>query len=139
MSIATRFANWPSDLVALKWLGEEIALAIHREQLVEHGGADGIRDPGLLQSALSRPQNLAAYSEPDAVALAAAYAFGIACNHPFTDGNKRTAALSALLFLRWNGVQFTISEAELVVMTLALAAGELTEEQVADWFRHHLT
>ena len=120
------------------WVGEDTVLALHREQLVEHGGADGLRDRGLLQSALGRPQNLAAYGEPDVAALAAAYAFGIARNHPFADGNKRSAALSALLFLRLNAVGFTIGEAELVVMVLALAAGELSEDDVAAWFRERL-
>jgi death on curing protein len=122
-----------------KWLREEVVLALHEEQLAEHGGAAGIRDLGLLQSALARPENLAAYGDPDAPALAAAYAFGIARNHPFTDGNKRTAAVSALLFLFHNGIGFQIGQAELVVMTLALAAGELTEDEVAAWLRDRLT
>ena len=122
-----------------RWLREETVLALHEEQLTEHGGAAGVRDIGLLQSALARPENLAAYGDPDAAALAAAYAFGIARNHPFTDGNKRTAAVSALLFLVHNGIGFQIGEAELVVMTLALAAGELTEDEVAAWLRDRLT
>ena len=121
-----------------RWLREETVLALHEEQLTEHGGAEGVRDIGLLQSALARPENLAVYGDPDAAALAAAYAFGIARNHPFTDGNKRTAAVSALLFLVHNGIGFQIGEAELVVMTLALAAGELTEDEVAAWLRDHL-
>ena len=118
---------------------EETVLALHEEQLTEHGGAAGVRDIGLLQSALARPENLAAYGDPDAEALAAAYAFGIARNHPFTDGNKRTDAVSALLLLVHNGIGFQIGEAELVVMTLALAAGELTEDEVAAWLRDRLT
>ena len=122
-----------------RWLREETVLALHEEQLTEHGGAAGVRDIGLLQSALARPENLAAYGDPDAAALAAAYAFGIARNHPFTDGNKRTAAVSALLLLVHNGIGFQIGEAELVVMTLALAAGELTEDEVAAWLRDRLT
>ena len=121
-----------------RWLRERTVLALHEEQLTEHGGAEGVRDIGLLQSALARPENLAVYGDPDAAALAAAYAFGIARNHPFTDGNKRTAAVSALLFLVHNGIGFQIGEAELVVMTLALAAGELTEDEVAAWLRDHL-
>lgn len=121
-----------------RWLREDVVLALHEEQLAEHGGAAGIRDSGLLQSALARPVNLAAYGEPDAAALAAAHAFGIARNHPFIDGNKRTAAVSALLFLAQNGISWEIGEAELVVMTLALAAGELTEVEVASWLRDHL-
>lgn len=120
------------------WLREEVVLAAHDEQLAEHGGASGVRDLGLLQSALARPQNLCAHGEPDAAALAAAYAYGIARNHPFADGNKRTAAVAALVFLDHNKVGFDIGEAELVVMVLALAAGELSEEAVADWFRDRL-
>lgn len=124
-------SNW-------RWLREDIVRALHEEQLSEHGGAAGVRDLGLLQSALARPENLAAYGDPDAAALAAAYAFGIARNHPFIDGNKRTAAVSALLFLVINGIVWRISEAELVVMTLALAAGELTEDEIAAWLRDRL-
>ena len=121
------------------WLREDVVLAMHTEQLTEHGGPQGIRDQGLLQSALARPRNLCGYGNPDACDLAAAYAYGIAKNHPFTDGNKRTAALAALLFLVLNNVAFDISEAALVVMTLDLAAGLLTEQDVAAWFRDHLT
>jgi death on curing protein len=120
------------------WVREDTIYAVHDEQLAEHGGAQGVRDPGLLLSALARPENLAAYGKPVAADLAAAYAFGIARNHPFTDGNKRTAALTALLFLIDNGVEFSITEPELVVMVLALAAGELAEDQVAAWFRDHI-
>ena len=120
------------------WVREEIVRALHDEQLSEHGGAEGIRDPGLLRSALARPENLAAYDDPDAAALAASYAFGIARNHPFTDGNKRTAAVTALLFLHENGIDWDITEPELVVMTLALAAGELGEGAVAAWFRDRI-
>ena len=121
-----------------KWVREDVVLAVHDEQLAEHGGAAGVRDLGLLQSALARPENLAAYGKPDAAALASAYAFGIARNHPFTDGNKRTAAVTALLFLVNNGIEFQIGEAELVVMILALAAGELTEMETAGWLRDRL-
>lgn len=121
------------------WLREDVILAIHEEQLAEHGGLAGIRDLGLLQSALARPQNLAAYGTPDAASVAAAYAFGIARNHPFADGNKRTAALAGLLFLAVNGVAFDIGEAELVVMVLALAAGDMDEDAVAEWFRARLS
>src|SRR5690606_20754467 len=116
----------------------DVVLALHDEQLAEHGGMAGIRDLGLLKSALARPLNLAAYGEPDAASLAAAYAFGIARNHPFADGNKRTAAVTALLFLDLNGIGFSIGEAELVIMVLALAAGELGEDEVAAWFRQRL-
>lgn len=117
---------------------EDVVLALHDEQLAEHGGGQGLRDHGLLQSALARPENLASYGDPDAAALAASYAFGIARNHPFVDGNKRTAAVTALLFLALNGRRFDITEPELVVMVLALAAGELTEDEVAAWFRDRI-
>src|SRR5687767_6543231 len=110
------------------WVHGDVVLALHDEQLAEHGGAAGTRDLGLFESALARPLNLVAHGDPDAAALAAAYAFGIARNHPFADGNKRTAAVTALVFLDLNDVGFNISEAELVVMTLALAAGELDED-----------
>ncbi|HWK67888.1 MAG TPA: type II toxin-antitoxin system death-on-curing family toxin [Rhizobiaceae bacterium] len=125
-------------MAAWQWLREDVVLALHDEQLAEHGGMAGIRDAGLLKSALARPLNLAGYGEPDAASLAAAYAFGIARNHPFADGNKRTAAVAALLFLGLNGLAVRISEAELVVMVLALAAGELGEDEVAAWFRQRL-
>lgn len=114
---------------------EDVVLALHDEQLAEHGGGQGLRDAGLLQSALARPENLASYADPDAAALAASYAFGIARNHPFVDGNKRIAAVTALLFLALNDRQFEISEPELVVMALALAVGELAEDELAAWFR----
>lgn len=121
------------------WVDGDVVLALHDEQLAEHGGATGARDLGLLESALARPLNLAAYGQPDVAELAAAYAFGIARNHPFVDGNKRTAAVTAIVFLELNGAAHTIGEAELVVMILALAAGELTEDEVAGWFRDRLT
>ena len=120
------------------WIAEEVALAIHREQIAEHGGGLGTRDIGLLKSALARPQNPAAYGEPDAAALAASYAFGLARNHPFVDGNKRTAAVVSEAFLNLNGVELRVTDAELVVTFLALAAGELREEDVASWFREHI-
>jgi death-on-curing protein len=121
-----------------RWVRDGVVLALHDEQLAEHGGATGLRDIGLLESALARPVNLAAYGEPDAAALASSYAFGIARNHPFADGNKRTAAVTALLFLSLNGMEFTITEPELVVATLALAAGELAEDELAAWFRDRI-
>lgn len=121
-----------------EWVAEDVVLALHYEQLSEHGGPPGIRDIGLMRSALARPENLALYGSPDAASLAAAYAFGIARNHPFADGNKRTAAVISLLFLQINGIAWDISEPELVVMAQALAAGELSEEEVANWFRDHL-
>ena len=120
------------------WIATEVALAAHAEQLAEHGGGDGIRDSGMLDSAMARPQNLAQYGEPDAAALAAAYAFGIARNPPFTDGNKRTAAVVSETFLMLNGYALGATDAELVVAFVALAAGELGEDELADWFRQHL-
>ncbi|MBO9499765.1 MAG: type II toxin-antitoxin system death-on-curing family toxin [Novosphingobium sp.] len=120
------------------WIATEVALAAHAEQLSEHGGADGVRDAGALESAMMRPRNLFEYGETDAAALAAAYAYGIARNHPFADGNKRTAAVVAETFLMLNGHALGASDAELVVAVLALAAGELSEEELADWFRGHL-
>ncbi len=120
------------------WIATEVALAAHAEQLAEHGGGDGIRDSGMLDSAMARPQNLAQYGDPDAAALAAAYAFGIARNHPFTDGNKRTAAVVSETFLMLNGYALGATDAEVVVAFVALAAGELGEDELADWFRQHL-
>ena len=117
------------------WVSAEVALAAHLEQIAEHGGAEGVRDAGLLDSAMARPRNLADYGAPDAAALAAAYAFGIARNHPFTDGNKRTAAVVSETFLGLNGYRLTASDAELVVAFVALAAGELAEDELTDWFR----
>lgn len=116
-----------------------MALAAHREQLAEHGGADGVRDTGLFESAMSRPQNLAAYGEPDAAALTASYAFGLARNHPFIDGNKRTAAVVSEAFLILNGYSIAASDAEVVVTFLALAAGELGEDELADWLRERIS
>ena len=117
------------------WIGAEVAAAIHAEQLAEHGGGEGVRDIGLLESAIARPQNLSGYGTPDIASLAAAYAYGIARNHPFVDGNKRTAAVVAETFLMLNGYILGASDAELVVAILALAAGDLPEEELADWFR----
>jgi len=120
------------------WVVTAVAAEAHREQLIEHGGGHGVRNAGLLDSAMARPQHLAAYGEPDAAALAAAYAYGIARNHPFVDGNKRTAAVVSETFLMLNGQTLAASDAELVVAYLALAAGEISEEEMADWFRLHL-
>jgi death on curing protein len=124
--------------VAWKWISSAVAVALHDEQLAQHGGGAGARDLGLLESALARAQNLVAYGDPDAAALAAAYAYGIARNHPFIDGNKRTAAVVSLTFLLVNSVPWDIPEADVVVTFLALAAGELSQEQLADWFRGHI-
>jgi death-on-curing protein len=120
------------------WIASETALAAHAEQLAEHGGAEGVRDPGALESAMARARNQASYGEADAATLAAAYAYGIARNHPFTDGNKRTAAVVSETFLALNGYSLNANDAELVVAFVALAAGDLTEDELADWFRQHL-
>ncbi|HEX8258255.1 MAG TPA: type II toxin-antitoxin system death-on-curing family toxin [Allosphingosinicella sp.] len=108
------------------------------EQIGEHGGGFGIRDLGLFQSAMARPLNLAAYGEPDLAALASAYAYGIARNHPFIDGNKRTAAVVGETFILLNGGRLEVDDAELAVVFLALAAGELSEEALAEWFRERI-
>lgn len=121
------------------WVALDVALAAHLEQLSEHGGGQGVRDERLLDSAMARPQNLLAYGIADAAALAAAYAFGIARNHPFVDGNKRTAVVVSETFLALNGYALGATDAELVVAFLALAAGELSENELADWFRGHLS
>ena len=120
------------------WVALDVALAAHLEQLSEHGGGEGVRNERLLDSAMARAQNLAAYGQPDAAALAAAYAFGIARNHPFVDGNKRTAAVISETFLVLNGFELNATDAELVVAFLSLAAGELSEDELADWFRQHI-
>lgn len=120
------------------WVAPDVALAAHREQLAEHGGGQGVRDKRLLDSAMARAPNLAAYGEPDAAALAATYAYGIARNHPFVDGNKRTAAVVSETFLVLNGFMLEASDAEMVVSFLALASGELSEDELADWFRTRL-
>ena len=120
------------------WVDLKVALAAHEEQLAEHGGASGVRDLNMLESALARPLNLVAYGEPDVAELAASYAFGIAKNHPYVDGNKRTAAVVSETFLVLNGYELTCSDVEMVTTFLALAAGELTVEALADWFRTHI-
>ena len=120
------------------WIATEVALAAHAEQLVEHGGGDGLRDEGMFDSAMARPRNLADDGEPDVAALAAAYAYGIARNHPFVDGNKRTAAVVSETFLMLNGATLNATDAELVVALVALASRELSEDELADWFRQHL-
>ena len=119
------------------WIPRNAILAMHLRQLAEHGGGAGIRDEGLLDSALQRPVNKLAYGEPDLCDLAAAYAFGIARNHPFIDGNKRTALVASFTFLSLNGLRVTASQAENVIQFLALAAGEVEEDTLADWFRRN--
>jgi death-on-curing protein len=120
------------------WIQRRVIIAAHDEQLAEHGGASGIRDVGLLESALARAENLAAYGDPDVAALAAAYGFGIARNHPFIDGNKRAALIATELFLVLNGYELVVGDAECVLTILSLAAGELDEAEFAAWLRQHL-
>ncbi|MDB5603052.1 MAG: doc [Xanthobacteraceae bacterium] len=115
------------------WLPIELVLAIHERQLREHGGPPGVRDLGALESALGRPVNRWAYEAADLAQLAAAYAFGIAKNHPFIDGNKRTALLALVTFLGLNDIDFVADEAEAVVMIRGLAAGEIGEVALARW------
>ena len=120
------------------WLDKRIALALHEELLREHGGLAGVRDEGLLESALARPQNLAAYGDPTLAEMAAAYAFGIARNHPFVDGNKRTALMTAYTFLRTNGLRLIAPEVEAVAVIRDLAAGELGEDELARWIEENM-
>lgn len=121
----------------IEWLSLPLVLAIHDEQLVEHGGSGGIRDMALLESALNRPLNKWNYENAELPELAAAYAFGIARNHPFVDGNKRTSLLALYTFLGINGVDFVVPEADAAAMILALAAGEVSEESLARWIRNN--
>lgn len=123
------------------WITPDITLALHDRQLAEHGGQAGLRDESLLLSALARPQQLLAYGDPspDLCAMAAAYAYGIAKNHPFLDGNKRTAFVVYRLFLKWNGIELNAEKSERYATMLALAAGELTEDNFADWLRENTT
>lgn len=123
----------------MKWLRIDAVLAMHKRQLAEHGGSDGVRDIGLLESAMARPRNIAVY-EPDAdiARLAAAYAFGIAKNHPFIDGNKRTALVACRTFLLLNGYQLTATPTEKYLTFLSLAEGSVSEEELADWLREKI-
>ena len=127
-----------TERIEPEWLSLDLALAIHDRQLAEHGGPTGVRDQGMLESALARPLNQWTYGEDDLCALAAAYAYGIARNHPFADGNKRTAWVFARLFLRLNGQALSFAPREAIDIVLALAAGELSEDELADWFRQRL-
>jgi death on curing protein len=118
-----------------EWLDAAIVLDVHAEQLALFGGADGLCDPGLLESALGRPLNKFAYGETDLAVLAAAYGFGIARNHPFVDGNKRTSFASIIVFLGLNGIDFDVPPEDATAMILCLAAGEVSEESLARWIR----
>lgn len=119
----------------IRWLTHEIVLAAHARSLRDHGGADGVRDEGMLLSAIDRPKNFAAYGEPNVFELAASCGFGLVNNHPFVDGNKRTAFLSAYIFLGLNGQELDADEAETAAITLDLAASVVTEEEFALWLR----
>ncbi|MGE5564158.1 MAG: type II toxin-antitoxin system death-on-curing family toxin [Bacillota bacterium] len=121
-----------------RWIDRSFAIAVHDQQLAIHGGGTGIRDEGLLDSALARPQNLAAYGNPDLPALAASYAFGLARNHPFVDGNKRTALVVCETVIVDNGARLDGSDAELVVLFENLAAGNVTEDELAQWLRERV-
>jgi death on curing protein len=120
-----------------RWLELRIVLDFHAEQLALFGGPDGIRDLGLLESALARPQHKFAYGETDLATLAAAYGFGIARNHPFVDGNKRTALASVIVFLNLNKLDLNAPPEAATAIILALAAGEITEDVLARWLADH--
>ena len=119
------------------WLDPTVAIAIHEAQIAEHGGSAGTRDAGLLESALARPRNLVAYGAPDHADLAAAYGYGIARNHPFVDGNKRSAFVAAELFLALNGFRLVADDSDCVMTMLAVAAGDIDEVKFAAWIRKH--
>jgi len=120
------------------WLDSDALLAAHDEQLAEHGGASGIRDIGMFESALARPKNQAAYGEPDAAALAAAYAFALAKNHPFIDGNKRIALVALESFLVLNGFDLTADDGQATLVILSVAAGSFGEEELTTWIRKNI-
>ncbi len=122
---------------ACVWVDKQLLLLLHDESLAEHGGATGLRDEGLLDSALARPMNLIAYGEPDLAELAASYGVGLAKNHAFVDGNKRAAFLAVGLFLRLNGHRLNASPAAATVAMMDVAAGTLNEADFADWIRRH--
>ena len=120
------------------WIDATVVETIHDAQLAEHGGLLGVRDAGLLASALARPQNLALYGTPDIAELAAAYGYGISRNHAFIDGNKRTGFVAAELFCALNGFELVANDSDCVLTMLAVASGEITEEAFANWLRAHL-
>ena len=120
-----------------KWIDQEVVLAIHDQQIAEHGGTDGVRDMGLIESALARPRNLASYSVSDAFELAAEYGYGIARNHGFIDGNKRTAYVVTRLFLVLNGFDLTAKATERVLVFEKLSRGKLKPGEFAEWLRSH--
>lgn len=120
------------------WLSAAVLRAVHDEQLLEHGGAAGVRDDGLFESALARPRHMAHCGQPDAADLAAAYGYGLARNHPFIDGNKRTAFVAVELFLDLNGWLLQADDADCVLTMMALASGSLDEAAFASWLRGHM-
>ena len=119
------------------WIASEVLYAVHDEQLAEHGGLTGLRDANALESAIARPGQLAHYGAPDAADLAAAYGFGIARNHPFSDGNKRTAFVAVELFLALNGFALAADDASCILTMLRVAAGDMDEASFALWIRTH--
>lgn len=119
------------------WVRQDVVIAIHERVLADYGGQSGIREPGLLESALARPKQIMAYDKPDIAALAAAYAGGIIRNHPFVDGNKRVGFMAAYLFLASNGRLLSATEASATQIVVELAAGTLTEDQFAQWIREN--
>jgi death-on-curing protein len=123
------------------WIRQDVVLAMHEEALMLHGGPEGVRDLGLLESTLARPKNLFAYFEdvPSLARLAASYARGIVANHPFVDGNKRTAFTVSVTFLLLNGIQLTAAKEDRVLTFWGLAADEVTEDQLAEWFQRNTT
>lgn len=126
-----------NDASFWRWVDREVLLVLHDESLAEHGGGIGIRDMGLLESALMRPENLAVYGKPDYAELAASYGYGLAKNHPFIDGNKRAAFLAVGLFLYINGYRLTATQSDATKAVLSLAASEKSEEEFAQWIREH--
>jgi death-on-curing protein len=121
------------------WLRRDVLELLHSESIAEHGGADGLRDESLFESALARPQNLFAYEGTSDIArLAASYAFGLAKNHAFVDGNKRIAFIACGLFLRLNGYRLVAPQAEATLVMLSLAAGAMGEDELAEWIRRHV-
>lgn len=121
-----------------KWVNHKVLLLLHDESLAEHGGASGLRDEGLLDSALMRPQNLALYEQPDIARLAASYGVALAKNHAFVDGNKRAAFLAMGLFLMVNGFRLKASQAEATLVVLDVAAGDMDEMALAAWIQSHI-
>lgn len=121
-----------------KWINRQVLLLLHDESLAEHGGASGLRDEGLIDSALARPLNLALYEQPDLASLAASYGIGLAKNHAFVDGNKRVAFLAVGLFLSINGYRLVTTQVEATLTMLDVAAGEIEEAAFAQWIRTHI-